>query len=395
MVAVKGNEPKIGDWSASGIDPLGGKPQNAARDISRGRDEIVTVALNAGSQVSLKDSSVRGTERRYSLPLPSSSVLPRLSNSKSLSRVAESSYGRAEIRPQTTSTVPTRSMSKTSSDSSIRATPKQVAWKSSADAPKRRHTISNAAMPNVSDVAVEVVGPPRRGQILGEWAAPLAFKYRLTLDEAKHICKCWSEVEVEENDVCTMKQFEMMLCAVFSIKDIPADVVNSAFEATNLNAVEPKQRINNFMGWYVQNMFTLKLDTSNAEDYALAKRYNMSTTLIDRIRRKFTQFDRNRSGRIGFEEFLNLMKSLLEVKSADQLDTVRLQKFWKEIDVDSVGSVDFDAFCTWYMKYFVAEDAHFVDANVLMKTFYNSHSPVLRRRLSIERPNNLPSIQFF
>jgi hypothetical protein len=43
---------------------------------------------------------------------------------------------------------------------------------------------------------------------------------------------------------------------------------------------------------------------------------------------------------------------LLRTRNPEKIQDKRLRFFWREIDRDSSGNVNFEHFCTWYLKYF-------------------------------------------
>lgn len=396
MNAANGSATRLAVRSASkrniittGKDIIGHNPHIPIHNVSHSRS-------NTGSRASSKDSLSLQKEWLRSLNFCEAHVATRVSRRRSFSTVSDvrRNDGYIGARRDSTSTTSTRSSSKTSVSSCRLGSKHSI---SSSDEQKRRHSIQssmlNASAASCFPSATSPPGSPPKGRILGVRAARLAFKYRLSLDEVKHIFECWSEMKVEDDGTATIKHFETMLCAVFRVKEIPRSVLNSAFEATYPAGVEVAQQIDNFVSWYVQHMFIsinqynadMELVSSNAKDYALAKRYSVSTSLVDRIKHKFQQFDSNRSGRIDYAEFSDMMKSFLGIKSNDQLDTGRLQRFWKEIDSDGGGDVDFHEFCSWYIKHFASEGKDSVGPQQLIASFYHSFNPVVQRHIAYER----------
>ena len=76
------------------------------------------------------------------------------------------------------------------------------------------------------------------------------------------------------------------------------------------------------MEWYSQNMFSsMVAETVNAADpaakesYELAKKYNITPPEVDKIRKKFVEFDLDGSGKIEYAEFMQMLCYVLRAKN--------------------------------------------------------------------------------
>lgn len=70
------------------------------------------------------------------------------------------------------------------------------------------------------------------------------------------------------------------------------------------------------------------------------------------------------------------------MKAKDDLSKARVYRFWKEIDRDSSGEVDFPEFCAWYLKYFSPEGVTTdtsIDGGGLLGKFYSTYDPRAQR----------------
>jgi len=83
-----------------------------------------------------------------------------------------------------------------------------------------------------------------------------------------------------------------------------------------------------------------------------ARKYKLSIAEVDAVHCKFLCFDEDESGEIEFHEFEKLLYKLMKIPQGAELPAKRVQHFWKEIDLDGSGSVSFDEFLQWYIKYF-------------------------------------------
>jgi len=70
-------------------------------------------------------------------------------------------------------------------------------------------------------------------------------------------------------------------------------------------------------------------------------------------------------------EFRRLLNILLKVPSNVELPDNRVESFWKEIDADASGEVDFEEFLSWYRKYFDTKGGGFSRTSTI-EAFYSS-----------------------
>jgi hypothetical protein len=85
---------------------------------------------------------------------------------------------------------------------------------------------------------------------------------------------------------------------------------------------------------------------------------------------------------IDFEEFSAMLAVLLNVTKEGDLAQDRVYRFWKEIDQDSSGEVDFLEFGAWYLKYFSPEGEatdSSIDGQGLLGKFYSTYDPRRQR----------------
>lgn len=173
--------------------------------------------------------------------------------------------------------------------------------------------------------------------------------------------------------------FESYLKKIFEVKYIPTEHVHSAYTATKAGTGEPDDE--KLLLWYRDNMFTfvasMNADQEKQQSSDLVKqvaqKHNMSEVDVDKIKKKFDFYDTDKSGEIEFDEFEKMMGSLLGLKDPGDLPAERMNRFWREIDVDGSGSVDFGEFVEWYTKYFSDGSGGPLEA------FYGSFNPDVQR----------------
>ena len=112
------------------------------------------------------------------------------------------------------------------------------------------------------------------------------------------------------------------------------------------------------MEWYTQNMFSKMVsatvnagDSDANESYDLAKKYDITPPQVDKIKKRFNEFDLDGSGKIDYNEFLQMLCYVLRAKNPTDVSEDRAQRFWQEIDEDGSGEIEFEEFCGWFVKY--------------------------------------------
>jgi hypothetical protein len=236
-------------------------------------------------------------------------------------------------------------------------------------------------------------GSESEGSTCAADAHILARVYRLPFREVLSITTSFEEVLRNERDkhngddsiaegIISLESFHEWLRSLFSVPDLKEDIVKDAWDSSLEG-----QRVcmKKFFAWYVQNMFRdlaiLSADPFYGERDALVRRlarnHNVNTMDIDKVKSQFDRFDISNTGCLSLEEFKSMLHQLLRAKHGD-VSTDRLLGFWKEIDLDGSGSVDFSEFFAWYSKYFASKGA--TQSLSLVDSFYESLNPIVLRR---------------
>ncbi|CAE7707786.1 CPK19, partial [Symbiodinium pilosum] len=158
--------------------------------------------------------------------------------------------------------------------------------------------------------------------------------------------------------------FRECLLRAFNVKDVDARLLVDAYSQCKVaeGPVSPKR----LLSWYRDHIFTFMHDQENdpAKESAdaltleLAKKHHCSCIELDKVKLKFDHFDTDKSGLIEFNEFENMMYTLLHCSNKSDLPQNRIERFWHEVDLDGNGSVDFTEFTEWYLKYFALAQEH-------------------------------------
>lgn len=135
-----------------------------------------------------------------------------------------------------------------------------------------------------------------------------------------------------------------------------------------------------FCEWYTANMFTemvRQVDNTPTMSYELAKKHNTDVIAIDKIKKRFDEFDIDGGGTIDYGEFVQMLKFVLKAKPEDDIAPDRAERFWKEIDEDGSGECEFPEFVEWYVKYFGSTGDEEMDMSKgPVQKFYSSFNPM-------------------
>mmetsp|Transcript_134154 Transcript_134154/g.267716 ORF Transcript_134154/g.267716 Transcript_134154/m.267716 type:complete len:445 (-) Transcript_134154:486-1820(-) len=109
-----------------------------------------------------------------------------------------------------------------------------------------------------------------------------------------------------------------------------------------------------FARWYRSYGFSEDLLLTSEERWLrrLAKKQGVSPECVTQIKVIFDTYDKDRSGTVDMEEFKQILYMVMKVPQHIGLPMSSVQYFWSQINVDSSGTVTFEEFLCWWMKYF-------------------------------------------
>mmetsp|Transcript_14961 Transcript_14961/g.34085 ORF Transcript_14961/g.34085 Transcript_14961/m.34085 type:complete len:640 (-) Transcript_14961:185-2104(-) len=133
----------------------------------------------------------------------------------------------------------------------------------------------------------------------------------------------------------------------------PENVVNGCKRYWEGTTHGPMGRLN------FQEMFKFYAVHCFSEDWSLtadqrrfrelAKELGVSAQLMERVKLDFDKQDSDGSGFIDMSEFKDILYKILRVPGGVELPDSRVHYFWKEVDRDGSGSINFDEFVRWWM----------------------------------------------
>lgn len=221
-------------------------------------------------------------------------------------------------------------------------------------------------------------------------ACQLALKYRLMFSEVKGIIKEFVKARRNEEGGLGRDEFDRVMACIFDVPAINQNVSHGAYVETEM---DKEVNIDNFLTWYVQNMFTsvnaLTCDQAmargNAVAYNVAVKYKVSNFAVDKIKCKFDHYDLDKSGKIDYSEFEAMFCSILKASSASDLNPDRIKRFWSQADKNGDGGIDFEEFVDWYLRYFSPDNENDDwDMSGPIRKYYDSYNPVVQRRNHFE-----------
>jgi hypothetical protein len=227
---------------------------------------------------------------------------------------------------------------------------------------------------------VTPVNAKRKFQNYAREVWSVAHKYRLPLLEVQRIADAISSIRTARFGRVSEDELRRLMCRTFDVEDVSKQVLE---EAMLVLSADREVTLDSFVSWYVQNMFKHVAGLLGAKDqcasdamvYDMAKKFGVSASAIDRIKKDFDRFDEDGNGTLEREEFQRMLFSIFQAKTGD-LSENRLRLFWMEIDSDNDGTIAFAEYVKWHLKYF---DPAGPTCN-LADSFYDSFNPRFQRR---------------
>eukprot|EP00929_Paragymnodinium_shiwhaense_P112615 TRINITY_DN80877_c0_g1_i1.p1 TRINITY_DN80877_c0_g1~~TRINITY_DN80877_c0_g1_i1.p1 ORF type:complete len:375 (+),score=76.42 TRINITY_DN80877_c0_g1_i1:117-1241(+) len=123
------------------------------------------------------------------------------------------------------------------------------------------------------------------------------------------------------------------------------------FQKTGLLSFE------DFVGWWATAKFSEEVLVPNDEERRVrqaAREMGISILEIEAVRKIFDGFDLDKNGILDKAEFKEVLLKLLNAKDSE-LSFPRIQRYWRQVDVDNNGSISFYEFMLWYYNSFLID----------------------------------------
>jgi hypothetical protein len=84
------------------------------------------------------------------------------------------------------------------------------------------------------------------------------------------------------------------------------------------------------------------------------RQWKMSDEQVESLRARFDRFAEGSGvrGVLFYPQFILMFCDLFRIPTPTGIHQKWINSLWREIDVEKCGSVNFEAFCDWYVKYF-------------------------------------------
>jgi len=187
-------------------------------------------------------------------------------------------------------------------------------------------------------------------------AFDLATSLNLPAGQVTEAWKMFKRYDKDNDGLLAPYDFQLLLRAVLrerfpSAREVPRELFREALE---IQSTSMAVTFNDFLTWITQNSFTEDLLLSDDERFVrrIARRFNVPLLEVEKVKGHFDSFDTDASGHIEEVEFKMLLGKLLNLPNAESLPESRVRSFWRELDDDSSGIVEFHEFIPWYLGYF-------------------------------------------
>lgn len=185
-------------------------------------------------------------------------------------------------------------------------------------------------------------------------AQKMATMYNLPLEQIMSMHHLFVKYDTDGDGSLDPVEFQLIIRSILreqypQVKDIPKELFARA-DTSNDGKVD----FTELLQWLTMNSWQEQylISPEQRKIRAIARSWGMAVTDVEYIKTAFDSYDYNHSANIEYSEFKDLIVTLLKVPPNVEFPENRIQAFWKEVDGDGDGSVDFEEFLGWYRRYF-------------------------------------------
>lgn len=166
----------------------------------------------------------------------------------------------------------------------------------------------------------------------------------------------WREfmrLDTDSNGYLTRDEFEdsvRVQCSLARGQPLPEQLSKLCFTAADKNR-NGRVDFEEFVLWTSRHEFTeewLVADESERKLRKFVRLHGLCIADVDQVRVVFRKLDTDDSGTLDAEEFKTALCTMLGAKRREDIPALTLQRYWKEVDVDQDGEVTFEEFAMWY-----------------------------------------------
>eukprot|EP00930_Biecheleria_cincta_P009011 TRINITY_DN110628_c0_g1_i1.p1 TRINITY_DN110628_c0_g1~~TRINITY_DN110628_c0_g1_i1.p1 ORF type:complete len:351 (+),score=57.28 TRINITY_DN110628_c0_g1_i1:175-1227(+) len=218
------------------------------------------------------------------------------------------------------------------------------------------------------------------GESLGAKAVRASKAYNMTFKEAKDILEVFEKISRTVVGRFCKRDLHDFLCNLFHAKEIPDSTLDEIYYRTCQSDSPQGFDMEAFLAWHMcsfSKVAKLRGDKAAVQKAVsvdeICAKHGFSPNDLDKVRRVFDRFDTDGSGVLDKDEFELMIVVYLGATKAD-ISKERLATWWREIDMDGSGQVEFPEFVEWYAKYFGS-----ADSMTPTQAFYASFNPSVQR----------------
>jgi len=106
-----------------------------------------------------------------------------------------------------------------------------------------------------------------------------------------------------------------------------------------------------FLRWYSSSRFRDDILLTEKQRWLrdIAKKNGITSEYVDNLASIFAAYDLDNSGRVDMSEFKRILYKIMKVPNGIELPPSRIEHFWKEVDTDGSGLIEFEEFLRWWI----------------------------------------------
>jgi len=187
-------------------------------------------------------------------------------------------------------------------------------------------------------------------------AFDLGNSFNLPPGQVTQAWKLFKRYDMDNDGLLAAYDFQLLLRAVLrerfpDAREVPRELFQEAIDiqSTGIAVTFP-----DFLTWITQNSFSEQVLLSDEQRFIrrIARKFRVRVLDIEAVKKHFDSFDTDGSGSIEYAEFYKLLGLLLNLTDIAALPESRVKSFWRELDDDHSGVVEFQEFIPWYIGYF-------------------------------------------
>jgi len=218
-------------------------------------------------------------------------------------------------------------------------------------------------IPQQSGLALEITSAGDKAEIRS--LIVLAKKYNLPVNDVREMKREFAELDKEGSGEISWADFQSL---VRKRGNLPADKAIPAHLLQGMADRQPKSMMGEdgkdafqdvgfeeYLRWTIQVAWSEEMLMPCPEERTirqLARDQGMLLPDVERVKQLFDTFDTDGSGEIEEEEFRHILYKMLNVRDVSDVPIKRLERYWREVDLDGSGCIGFNEFLIWYKTSF-------------------------------------------